>query len=105
MGVQWSTTSARSLRIPNSELVCQIKTTTTKNQLFLNLLSFSLSDSFICAELIKNMFLLNGTVSKHEPQLTASSEARMPTISQFIIAFNSKCFQEKRPETARLLYY
>lgn len=101
MGVQWSTTFARSLRTPNSELVCQIKTTTTKNQLFLNLLSFSLSDSFICAELIKNMFLLNGTVSKP----TASSEARMPTISQFIIAFNSKCFQEKRPETARLLYY
>lgn len=29
----------------------------------------------------------------------------MSTISQFIVAFYSKCFQEKRPETARLLYY
>lgn len=65
MGEQQPTTSARSLRTPNSELVCQIKTITTKNQLSLNLLSFSISDSFICAELIKNMFLLTGTVSKH----------------------------------------
>lgn len=65
MGEQQPTTSARSLRTPNSELVCQIKATTPKHQLSLNLLSFSISDSFICAELIKNMSLLTGTVSKH----------------------------------------
>lgn len=65
IGEQWSATSARSLKTPNSELVCQIKTTTTEKQLSLNLLSFSISDSFICAELINNMFLLSGTVSKH----------------------------------------